>query len=358
MISERVKDVLEAGAAYPLEETATPQDALRLHANENRLGPPDSAVEAIREVAPSCGRYPPAVDNPLRRAIATTLDLEPEMVRLANGSDELLDLVGTAFFDPGDRVVIPTPTFGVYELAARLNGLTPLFFDLEPPRFAAPQPELVAACSEASGAFICRPNNPTGRAIDRDQLHAILETETTVVLDEAYVEFEGDSLVNWVDTYDNLIITRTFSKFYGLAGLRIGYAIASPDRIDTLGVVRSPYSVNRPAQAAALAAIHDDGFAERTRSMIDTERERLRSALDDLGFEVVPSSANFLLASTATHDLDGPALVSALAGEDVLIRDVSGFRGLDGSWVRITVGTPSENGRLITTLSHVLDSDR
>lgn len=358
MISNRVKAVLEAGAAYPLDVGEHDPDALRLNANENRLGPPQSAIDAIRESAASSWRYPDAVNQPLRRAIADHLGLTPDMIRLGNGSDELLDVICTAFFDPGDRVVVPVPTFSVYELEARLNGLEPVFVDRSPPTFEAPGSELVAACSDAEGVFICRPNNPTGTVIAEDLLHAILETGVTVVLDEAYVEFGAESYVEWVRTYDNLIVTRTFSKFYGLAGVRIGYAVATADRIDTLGIVRSPYSVNRPAQAGALAAVRDEGYATQTRTTIRDQRARLATALRDRGIEVVDSMANFLLISPRPLGLSGSTLTTRLEEAGILIRDVSQFRGLNEDWARITVGTPSENGRLITVLDELVPTDR
>lgn len=358
MTSARVRAVLEAGAGYPLRASAEDPDAIRLSANENRLGAPPAAVEAIRDAAEGCWAYPEAVPQGLREAIADAVGVERDMIRLGNGSDELLDLACTAFFDPGDRVVIPTPTFSVYELVARLNGLEPAFVGLDAPSFDWPVADLRAAIESAEGAFLCRPNNPTGTALGRADLAELLEADATVVVDEAYVDFELESVAPWAASYDNLVVTRTFSKLYGLAGLRIGYAVADPARVDTLGVVRPPYSVNRPAQAAARAALDADAFVERTRRTVAEGRRRLREALEDLGFGVVPSTANFLLVSTAPVGYDAPTLVADLEAEGILIRDVSGFRGLDDRWVRITVGRPEENERLMATLADLTGTNR
>ncbi|MFW6448907.1 MAG: histidinol-phosphate transaminase [Halobacteriota archaeon] len=358
MTSNRVRAVIEAGAAYPLDVASAPEDAVRLNANENPLGPPPAAVEAIRESAPSCWRYPEAVDQPLREAIAASLGVRAERVRLTNGSDELLELVCTAFFDPGDRVAIPVPTFSVYELAARLNGLEPTFVELGAPRFDWSSVDLSAALAKADGIFLCRPNNPTGTGPSREAVSELLETGKTVVLDEAYVEFADDSLVELTDECDNLVVARSFSKFYGLAGVRVGYAVAAPSRIETLGVVRSPYSVNRPAQAAARAALGAEGYPERVRQHVRSERDRLRAALGDLGLSVVPSSTNFLMASTAPLGLDAPTVVSGLESAGILIRDLTGHRGLDDTWLRVTVGRSSENDRFLTALRELVDTER
>ncbi|MFP4628437.1 MAG: histidinol-phosphate transaminase [Halobacteriales archaeon] len=358
MISERVRSVIEAGSAYPLDVAAAPAEAVRLNANENPLGPPPGAVEAIRATAPDCWRYPEAVDQPLREAIAASVGVDPSRVRLTNGSDELLELVCTALFDPGDRVVIPTPTFGVYELAARLNGLEPTAVELDAPAFDWSSVDLPGALASADGAFVCRPNNPTGTGPAREAVAELLETGKPVVLDEAYVEFEGDSLAGWTTSYDNLVVARTFSKFYGLAGVRVGYAVAAPEVVETLGVVRSPYSVNRPAQAAARAALADEAYPERVRRHVRTERDRLRGALEDLGMTVVPSATNFLMASTDPLGLDAASLVADLEAEGILLRDLAGHRGLDGTWVRVTVGRASENDRFITALRELVTSNR
>lgn len=356
MNSRNVEDVLEAGAAYPLHESEPDPNAISLHTNVNPFGTPPAAVDAIVESAAESWKYPAQAPRQLRGAIAEDVGLAVENVRLGNGSDQLLDLVCSAFLDPGERVVIPTPTFGVYELVVRLNGLEPAFVDITPPAFEWEVDELTEAIEDADAAFICRPNNPTGTSIDRDGLATLLETGRLIVVDEAYADFETETVADWVETYDNLIVTRTFSKLYGLAGLRIGYGLAHPKRIDTLGIVRGPYSVNRPAQAAALAALTDGKFVENTIAAIREGRERVTTALESIGFDVVPSQANFILASPMPCGVDGPALVEALADRDIIIRDVSGFRGLNEEWVRISIGRTEQNERLISAITDIIDT--
>lgn len=354
MISRRVDALVEADAAYPLRSADDDREVVRLSANENPLGPPDAAVNAIAEAAADCWRYPSQAPRHLRTAIADAVGLDREYVRLGNGSDELLDLICRAFFDPGDRIVIPTPTFSVYELAARLHDLDITFVDAEPPTFAWEVSRLRTPLENAAGIFLCRPNNPTGFTLERNHLLELLDTDALVVVDEAYVDFTDDSVASWVRDNDNLLVTRSFSKLYGLAGVRIGYALANPDFVDTLGIVRPPYSVNRPAQAAALAALGDKAYVREVRRTIAAERERVAERLRELDVAVRPSDVNFLLVSPEVRGLSGSDLAELLAKRGVEIRDLAGVRGISEEWARITIGRPADNDRLLEAVTEIV----
>ncbi len=179
----------------------------------------------------------------------------------------------------------------------------------------------------------------------------LLETGKSIIVDEAYGEFADYSVVDWTNEYDNLIVLRTFSKVFGIAGLRIGYGVAKNEIAMALERVRPPFSVNRLAQAATEAALGDEEFLEKSKKTIINERERLSQELSELGFKVLPSDANFLMMSPIPLGLDASDICDYLSEEGILIRNLSGFRGASDEWVRITVGTPQQNKRLMEALN-------
>jgi histidinol-phosphate aminotransferase len=203
---------------------------------------------------------------------------------------------------------------------------------------------------DARLTFIGRPNNPTGNGIGIDGLRELLEVGKLVVVDEAYVEFAGYSVAKDAARRENLLVLRTFSKAFGLAGLRVGYAIGSPELIEALEQIRAPFSVNSLAQAAAIAAIRDRRYLRGVITKIQKGRTYLRRELSRLGMRVLPSDANFLMVDVTPLGTDAPALCEFLAKKGILIRDLSKFRGAGSSWVRISVGRPEQNERLVAAL--------
>lgn len=350
MISERVRKMIEAGAAYPLATSSEKEekDFIKLCSNENSRGPSPKAVEAVREGADEIGQYPESSSLELKEAISEYMGVEPFQICVGNGSDEVMDLAYKAFTDPGDKVLVPIPAFSQYELASRVNALVPKFVELKD--FKWNSKDLLEEIDDVEAVFIGRPNNPTGNSIDEKGLKKLLETGKMIIVDEAYGEFANYSVTDWIENYDNLLVLRTFSKIFGIAGLRIGYGMGNIELIEALQRVRPPFSVNRLAQKAAISALEDMDFVEESRKMILEEREKLREELEKLNFEVLPSDANFLMATPSPLGMDAADVCDYLSQKGILIRNLAGFRGAGPEWVRITIGTPEQNKRLIEAL--------
>ncbi len=359
MISDRVKKMIEDGIAYPLAESSEEEDKefTKLCSNENPYGPSPKAVKAIKREASNIGEYPESVPIELKENIADYVGVNPTQICVGNGSDEIMDLVEKATVNPGDEAMIPIPTFSQYELSCRSNALKLNFVKLDD--YEWDEKKLVNEIDSSKIAFIGRPNNPTGNMISNEGLKELLNTGKMIVVDEAYVEFSENSISNWVNDYENLIILRTFSKMFGLAGLRIGYGVANPELIRALERVRPPFSVNRLAQKAAIAALGDEGFVEKTRETILEGRRFLQEELSKIGFDTIQSKANFIMASPEPLDLDAGAVCDYLSREEgILIRNLSGFRGASSEWVRITVGKPKENKRLVKALKRLKENEK
>lgn len=350
MLSKRVSELLKSRIKYPLARRygAGLAEAINLASNESPFGPSPKAVRAIKSEASRVGSYPDPRAEKLKRAIANYIGVDSKCVALGNGSDELVDLACKAFMDPGEKALIPLPTFSIYELACRINGGSPEFFELQNLEWRAAN--LVRAMEGVKLAFIGRPNNPTGNGISAEGLRKLLEVGKLVVVDEAYVEFAGYSVAKEVKRRQNLLVLRTFSKAFGLAGLRVGYAIGSPELIEALEQTRAPFNVNSPAQAAAIAALRDRRYLRKVVATIRRGRTYLRRELLKLGVRVLPSDANFLMVDVTSLGTDAPALCKFLAKKGILIRDLSNFKGAGSSWVRISVGKPEQNERLVTAI--------
>jgi len=351
--SERVREFLEAGRAYPYAgEYGRRKGLVNLASNESPFGPSPLVLRALRKALPSIGLYPDPRQEGLRAAIGKYVGLGKEEVLLGNGSDELMDLLCRAFLDPGDRVLIPLPTFSFYEIGVRLSGGIPVFY--EGKNMEWDPAELASACRGTKMVFLGRPNNPTGGCLEEEGVKGLLETGALVVVDEAYVEFSSKgSLAGWIRKWKNLVVLRTFSKAFGLAGLRVGYLLAGPEVVSVLERLRQPFNVNRLAQVAAETALKDRKYLRKVVEEVRKEREFLREGLLSLGLGVLPSEANFLMVNTSPWKMEGGELCRKLYGKGILIRDLSGFRGAGKEWVRITVGRKEENKRLLETLRKV-----
>jgi histidinol-phosphate aminotransferase len=353
LISSRVRDFLKSEISYPLarEYDVRAPEAVNLASNESPYGPSPKAVRALRKEIEFVRAYPDPKAMRLKRVIGRYVGVRAGGVVIGNGSDELMDLTCKAFLDPGDRVFVPIPSFSMYELACRTNGGVPIFYKL--PNFEWRADELARAARGTKIAFVGRPNNPTGNMPSNGALSALASTAKLVVIDEAYVEFAQASVVKDVKRMKNVLVLRTFSKAFGLAGLRIGYAVGNPELIRVLERIRAPFNVNRIAQTAALAVLEDLRYMKRTVKKIKIERERLRRDLSGLELRVFPSEANFLMVDVGTWGLSAPEFCDHLAKEKIFVRDLSGFRGAGSSFVRITVGKPRENEKLLNAIKRM-----
>lgn len=353
------------------ERLGIPLDQIcKLDANESPYGPPPSAVAALARFAShaatlsGAGRYPDPVGRELRAALAAYTGAEPESIVIGNGSDEIIALLAELVIQPGDEVVVAEPTFGVYGLVADRRGASVVDAGREPDFTLAAQRIIDASTERTRVIFLCSPNNPTGTPLSRETLLAILrETARAdgisplVVMDEAYYEFgafsgapDAWSAAPLVAQFGRLVVLRTFSKLFGLAGLRIGYAICPPELATRLRERKQPYNVNVAGLLAARASLNDvDWLSERAQAIV-AERDRLAQGLGAFpALRVYPSSANFLLVETL--DALAEPLWSALQERGIMLRRFSGPRM--ARYLRVTVGTPLENTRLLDALTGI-----
>jgi len=336
-------------AGKPIEDELRAGALARLSANESPLGPSPRAVDAIRREAGRVHLYPDGGSTELREALGRQFGVGADWIVVGNGADEVLALLARAAFDPGDEVLLPQPSFEPYGSEATLSGAALVHSPLRGYETdLADMSQRVTPRTKA--VFLCTPHNPASTIIRRGPIEEFLkglgEDPPLCIVDEAYRDFCDDpETVDGVDLvrrYPNVIALRTFSKIAGLAGLRIGYAIARPEGVMMLNRVRAPYNVNRLAQVAAVAALEDTDHLERTRAVILAERPRLRAALEARGAPSPHSQANFLLVKVGER---APELRAALFASGILVRDGAGV-GFPGH-LRIAVGTRELNDRLL-----------
>jgi histidinol-phosphate aminotransferase len=349
-------DLYEPGLS--LEQAAREsglREVVKLASNENALGPSPRAVEAVRSALVRIHRYPDGPATALRAALARGLGVAASQVVIGNGSTELIDLLARAFLGPEDNAVISEGAFARFGQVVRArNGrarLVPMrdrTHDLLAMRAAVDERTRLV--------YVANPNNPTGTWNRRREVEALLAdlpAEVLVVLDEAYFEYADDpdypDGVAWVREGRPVAVLRTFSKVHGLAGLRIGYGIAAPEVVEAVDLVREPFNCNVLGQAAALAALEDRDHVRRTVELNRSERARMAAALRERGLEVLPSLANFLFVDLAR---DAAAVYRELLGHGVIVRPLRPY-GFETA-LRISIGSPEENGRLLSALDAVM----
>ena len=341
----------------PLEEVQRElglTDLVKLNQNENPLGPSPRALAAARAALMQVHTYPEGTARRLRERLGQLWDLPADWFLVGNGSDEVFRLLAEVYLEPGDPIVVPAPSFSAYRFVGELMGARVVTVPLAGWSMDLPAMAEAAAAHGAKLLFLCRPNNPTGTVFPEHALRAVMEripTSTLVVLDEAYREFDGtpfDSRSLLLD-YPNLVIARTFSKIYGMAGFRLGYGIMRPEVLAPLLRARDPFSVNGLAVAAGLAALGDTEHVERTLALTREGKAYLYAAFDRLGLPYVPSEANFVL-----FDVGRPAaeVFDRLLSRGVLVRPCGSF-GLPHH-LRVTVGTAEANARFVAALEAVL----
>src|SRR5918992_2712150 len=340
-----------------LQEQLGLERIVKLASNEGAFGPLPAAVAAFEGAVGELNRYPDPGGLRLREELAGRFDLPAEQVVLGNGADELIRLCGVATLDAGDRAVFPWPSFPSYLSATACSGAEAVRVPLRDSAFDLDA--VLAACREPGVklVYLANPNNPTGTLLDRGELRDFLEglpDGVLCVLDEAYADYaepqpEGPALL--ADGVARLCVLRTFSKVYGLAALRIGYALASLDVADALDRVRPVFNVNQPAQEAALASLHEHDAVGLRVEHARGARVQLHRAMADAGLAPVPSQANFVYAEAP--DGDGEALARALLEQEgVIVRGLAAF-GAPGA-IRVTAGTEEENGIFTRALHSVL----
>lgn len=329
-----------------------PAGIIKLASNENPWGPSPRAVAAAKAALDSGELYPDGGCFALRQKLAERWGLGADQFVVGNGSNEIIELLGHAFIGAGDEVVMGAPAFVVYKLVTLLFGARAIEVPLRDWRHDL---ERIAAAitPRTKLVYVCTPNNPTGTANTEAEIHAFvraLPDHVVAVIDEAYAEFieRAPDIRPLLREGRKVVGLRTFSKIYGLASLRVGYGYASPELSALLNRVRQPFNVNAIAQAAALAALDDAEFAEKTARENRAGLARLERGCAELGLQIVPSVANFMLVRVG----DGLRVFEQLQRRGVIVRPVKSY-GMP-EWIRVTVGTPAQNERLLAELSTVL----
>lgn len=355
------REILEISPYVPGKPAAEVQrelgitDVIKLASNENPLGPSPKAQAAVGQVLSELHIYPDGGSYYLKEALAAKLGVKVEELIIGNGSDEVIKLLAEAFFRPGDEVVISEHTFGEYAYAAHLMGAKihqvqageGLGHDLG---------KMAAAVNERTKAvFICNPNNPTGTMNTKDELEKFIASvppQVLIVLDQAYFEYVDDpAYPDGIDYISDgrVLVLRTFSKIYGLAGLRVGYGVGNAELISYLNRVKEPFNVNIPAQIAAGAALDDVEFLAKSKKVNQDGIAFLTAGFRELGLDYVRTHTNFLLFATPYHSKD---VFQRMMEKGVIVRTGDIF-GLP-KHIRVTVGTSEQNDRFITTLKEVL----
>lgn len=364
----RIADRLTALKPYqpgkPIEEVkrelGITGEIVKLASNENPLGPSPLALAAVADALPRLALYPDGGCRDLRLSVAAALDVTPGMLVFGNGSDEIIHLLGLTFLEPGDELVIGDPTFVLYEASATLAGAVSVKVPLTRPGLVHDVDAMTAAITDRTRlVIIANPHNPTGTIVeDRaaiDRLLNRLPPRALLVLDEAYGEYVYDrpgfpAALDYIRAGAPVIGLRTFSKMYGLAGLRVGFGVGDAKLITLLNQARSPFNVNLAAQAAGAAAINDHKFVERSRETNESGLRQFYAAFDTMGLPYIPSHANFVLVDTKRPCRD---VYNALLRQGVIVRTGDIF-GLP-TFLRVTVGTAAQNARFLESLANILE---
>jgi histidinol-phosphate aminotransferase len=348
------KPIAEVAREFGLDEAKI----VKLASNENPLGMPESARQAMLDVVADIGRYPDANGFDLKQTITAKYGVPQEWITLGNGSNDILELAAHAFVQPGQSVIYAQYSFAVYALATQAVGGRAIIVA------AKDYGHDLTAMAKAITAdtklvFIANPNNPTGTFLPAADIEAFLKVvpqNVVIVLDEAYNEYLAPELqyesIAWVRQYPNLLVSRTLSKAYGLAGLRVGFGIAQPSITDLLNRIRQPFNVNTLAQAAAIAALNDTAFLQKSAKLNADGYRQLTQAFDAMDLEYVPSYGNFVLVRVGTDNGAGARVNLALLQQGVIVRPVGNY-GMP-QWLRISIGLPEENAAFLNALKKAL----
>jgi len=334
-------------------------NSIKLASNENPLGPSPKAMQAVAEAIANIHRYPDEPGYDLLNSLAAHLKVRPAQIVTGNGSDEILGFLSRALLAPGDDVIVPTPSFLMYTIVAQTAGARRIEVPLKDMAIDLTG-VLAAVTSRTRMIFICNPNNPTGTTVTQDAFGCFLDalpSDLVVVVDEAYAEFVRQTECArgyfWLKHKTPVVVLRTFSKAYGLAGLRIGYGVMPEALADLLNRVRMPFNVNSLAQAAAVAALDDKAFLQRTVELVHQSLDFLYAELDKRKIRYFKTQSNFFLIDVAR---DGHRVFEQLLRQGVIVRGMRAY-GYP-NYIRVNIGRPAENQKLLDALDKVLGLGR
>jgi histidinol-phosphate aminotransferase len=343
------KSIEEISQKYGLD----PAKIIKLGSNENPLGPSPLAVSAIREKAGKIHLYPASDALELRKAISTYTGYPVDNIVVSgNGMDGILDTMMRLFMTPEAETIIPAPTFSYYEIATLANGGKRVFVERSPDFAIESEMILDKVNDNTKMIFLCSPNNPSGNIVSEKDARKILESVNAIVfIDEAYADFSGQTLIGLVKEYANLIIGRTFSKAFGLAGMRMGYAVVPQWIAREYMKVMTPFSVDVLSSVGGIAALSDKEHLKKSLEIVKKGRIQLSKGLASL-CKVYPSEANFILIDVSPRT--AAEVSESLLREGIIVRDCTSFRGAGESLIRITVGTEEQNQTVIEAMSAIL----
>ena len=334
------------------------EDIVKLASNENPLGISPKADFAIQEALLDIARYPDGNSYVLREAVSQKFNVTPDQIVFGNGSNDILELAARAFLTPGCEVIYSQHAFAVYPLVTQATGATGVVVPAK--NFSHDLSAMLAAITAKTRMiFVANPNNPTGTLLGKDELFSFLKlvpSQVLVVLDEAYDEYlsvaNKSEAIGWLAEFDNLIISRTFSKAYGLAGLRIGFGLCHVSIADMMNRVRQPFNVNSIAQAAAVASLADDDFVERSYALNQAGMMQLTQGFNKLGLKFIPSFANFISFTVK----NAAEVNQKLLQNGVIVRPIANYEMPD--YLRVSIGLFSENARFLEVLENILKSNQ
>ncbi len=360
LLRPAVKEINEYVAGKSIEEIAkkyglSPENIIKLGSNENPLGASPLAVAAIKENAAKVHIYPPKDAFELRKALSFYTGYSASNIVVSgNGMDGILDTMMRLFMMPEAEAVIPVPTFSYYEIATLANGGKPVFVT-RGTNFEINAEDILNKVNDRTAMiFICSPNNPSGNTLREEDAREILESVDAIVfIDEAYADFSEHNLMGLVREYENLIVGKTFSKAFGLAGMRLGYALVPEWLSKEYMKVMTPFSVDVLSLAAGIAALKDKDHLKRTLETVKKGRIQLSRGLESL-CKVYPSEANFILIDVSPRT--AKEVSESLLKKGIIVRDCTSFRGAGQSLIRITVGTRDQNEKVIAALAKFYDS--
>jgi histidinol-phosphate aminotransferase len=356
---ENVRKIAPYIPGKPIAETARElglkeADILKMASNENPLGPSPKAVAAVRGALDELHYYPDGSGYDLKAIVSRKIGLRPENLVLGNGSNDVLELVARAFLTTADSAIYSQHAFMVYPLVVQAIGAKAI--EVPAKNFGTDLDALARAVrADTKMVFLANPNNPTGTFNSWDDILAFIERippRVLVVLDEAYGEYLPDELrspaARWLERFPNLVVSRTLSKAFGLAGLRVGYGFAHPDAAEVMNRVRQPFNVNHLAMVAACAALQDDAFIEKSRAVNAAGLVQLTEGFERLGLEYIPSHGNFITVRVG----DAARIYDSMLREGVIVRPIAGY-GMP-EHLRVTVGLPEHNARFLAALERAL----
>ncbi len=348
------RSIDEIASNYDLD----PEKIIKLGSNENPIGPSPMAVDALEKNLKLISQYPESNVSKLIKAVASYSGVSPSNVILGgDGADEILDVLGKAFIEPGDEFIVPLPGYMYYEYTLTIQGAIPVYAKWDVPTNSLDVNSVIDAITPKTKLiFLCTPNNPTGGLIGKEDIRKVLEsTEALVVVDEAYFEFSDVNNIVLLNEYNNILILRTFSKVLGLAGMRIGYGLSNPEIIEYMYRVKPVFSLTKLSEVAASATLLDTEYIKRSTKISIESREYLYESMSKFkNLTVYESKANYILVDTRKTGFTAGKLSQKLMKRGIIVRDCTSFKGLDEYWIRVSVGTLEDDEKFIKILEEII----